>query len=443
MNGAAGTIECSDQPLDFCFHPTQATLLAAALVDGTIEVHDFQELQEYWESGAAKGDDDDDTIVSSTPVHTQLLPTKATSSEIKKASAVAVLFADEGKSLYTGGSAGDLVRLDVEKVCSFQTKATSDTILTRINNASYNQSSIYVLHEIHAPETNSHGLMVSGDDSGGVRVWDPRLMNVAPSTSNKSKRPQGCVYSWKEHEDYISSLGNRDETLLATSADCTLSVYDLRMAQQARQQHIDKEKIVQRSDDQEDELLSLQIIKSGKKVVCGTSEGILSVFSWGQWGDLTDRFPGHPSSLDTMLKVSESTLLTGSSDGLIRYISIHPDKLLGVIGSHDGFPVEKLQFCSNRKYVGSLSHDCLIRLWDASPLHEDYSDDKDSNMIFAPASLGKDDEMVEEADSEDGWEDMDEDEDGDNDDDSDDDDHDKKKPSGRLKTANEKFFEDL
>ena len=41
-------------------------------------------------------------------------------------------------------------------------------------------------------------------------------------------------------------------------------------------------------------------------------------------GDISDRFPGHPSSIDCMLKVDEETVLTGSSDGFIRVVSFFP-----------------------------------------------------------------------------------------------------------------------
>jgi transposase-like protein len=34
-------IDCSDQPLYLSFHPTRNHIVAAALVDGTVEVHDF------------------------------------------------------------------------------------------------------------------------------------------------------------------------------------------------------------------------------------------------------------------------------------------------------------------------------------------------------------------------------------------------------------------
>lgn len=92
------------------------------------------------------------------------------------------------------------------------------------------------------------------------------------------------------------------------SGDGRLSVYDLR-----------KNVLAGKSDELDDELLSVSVIKNGKKVVCGSQDGVLVIFSWGTWGDMSDRFPGHPESVETVLKVDEDTLLTGSSDGIVRY----------------------------------------------------------------------------------------------------------------------------
>jgi WD40 repeat protein len=223
-----------------------------------------------------------------------------------------------------------------------------------------------------------------------------------------------------------------ESTLLVTSADGSLSVYDLRNQSTA----------VRKSDNQEDELLSIKLMKNGKKVVCGTGEGVLSVFSYGIWGDVSDRFPGHPASIDALVKVDEDTLLTGSSDGFIRVVSIHPDKFLGVIGdNHESFPIEKLQFNADRTILGSVTHDNFIRLWDARVLREDY-DDGDVKMALAAGSATSP-VKSSATNSDDEWEDMDEDF-------SDSDDSDEEKPqsendkrAGRLKSESEKFFEDL
>lgn len=64
------------------------------------------------------------------------------------------------------------------------------------------------------------------------------------------------------------------------------------------------------------------------QVVCGTQSGALSIFKWGDWGDVSDRFPGHPQSVESMVKVDEGTLITCSEDGIIRIVSIQPNKLL-------------------------------------------------------------------------------------------------------------------
>ena len=44
----------------------------------------------------------------------------------------------------------------------------------------------------------------------------------------------------------------------------------------------------------------------------------------------------------------EDTVLTGSQDGLIRVISILPNRMLGVVGEHGDFPVEALALSHDR-----------------------------------------------------------------------------------------------
>jgi len=473
-------VECSDQPLDVAFHPAKPTLLAAALVDGTVEVHDFGELLESARSGGnakkkksstaadeeSDGGDEIDTIVSSTAAHTQLLPRRQTGGGTepgaKQASARCVSFSHAGNGgacLYSGGTAGDLVALDADRVTRFDAcggKNPKSAVRWRVPNASHGKSPLQLLHQF----PDDPNLLVTGDEAGGVRVWDVRLLSSSSSDSgnnriNCNSTPEGCVFSWKEHSDYISGFDHSSDgnTLLACSADCTLSLYDLR---KNVQNNSNKERFLRRSDDQEDELLSIKIIKGGRKVVCGTGEGVLAVWSWGTWGDVSDRFPGHPASVDALLKVDEDTLLTGSSDGLIRVVQIHPDKLLGVLGDHEGFPIEKLQMNCNRNYVGSVTHDPFIRLWDCQMLRDDYEDGaQDDTAMAAKSEVSAAAGAKKLADSDDEWEDMDDGDDGDGDgsnameEDSDsDDDSDSPKGkgatlSGRLKTDNERFFEDL
>jgi WD40 repeat protein len=397
------------------------------------------------------GDDEDDeldSLLSSLELHTQLLP-QSGSAQMKQAACRAVSFSMDGQRIYTGGSAGDLCAVDAERVCTFSDDQQKG-LLWRVDGASEgNLTPMQVIHPFQQSPT-----LVTGDDEGGVRVWDERMLGKSSSGNSKLKRPHGCVLSWKENDDYISALEHSDDghTLLATSADGRLSVFDMRMATSGTNTH---QKPFRLSDDQGDELLSVRIMKNGKKVVCGTHEGVLAVFSWGTWGDVSDRFPGHPSSIDALLKVDEDTLLTGSSDGFIRVVQIHPDKLLGVLGDdHGGFPIEKLEFNSTRHVVGSVSHDSNVRLWDARVLDEGYNDDDETSKLKPPPAATVAPKRTDN-ESDDEWEDMDDDvemaddSDSESDKDSDDSDDDEKAPTtndkraDRLKTDNEKFFDDL
>ena len=445
------SVECSYQPLGFAFHPTNDHLLAAGLVDGSLEVHDVR-----------KGDDDDadedehDSILSSIELHTQKLPQKD-SKELKPAACRSVIFSSDGTRIYTGGTAGDLCGIDAEMACKFSASGHKKSILWQIDPAT--EGEYNPLHTLYAFEKSP--TIVSGDETGGVRVWDERMLGSATTSTSAMKRPHGCVLSWNENDDYMSAIqASKDEnTLLATSADGRLAVFDLRMARSGTNTH---KKPYRLSDDLEDELLSLQIMKNGKKVVCGTQQGVLGIFSWGTWGDVSDRFPGHPHEISSLLKVDEDTLLTGSSDGLIRVVQIQPDKLLGVLGDdHGGFPIEKLAFNSNRHLVGSLSHDSYVRLWDGRLLDEEYEPEDDekgeenaTEAQLAQSSVARKRSAPDNSDDE--WEDEDDGDDDDNgdgndsDDDSDEsDDSDAKPPAknqkrqARLKTENEKFFDDL
>ena len=57
---------------------------------------------------------------------------------------------------------------------------------------------------------------------------------------------------------------------------------------------------------------------------------------------------GHPSSVDALVAFDEDTVLTGSQDGLIRVISILPNRMVGVVGEHGDFPVEALALSHDR-----------------------------------------------------------------------------------------------
>ena len=197
-----------------------------------------------------------------------------------------------------------------------------------------------------------------GFDDGRVEVYDRRAPARTPTSI------------FADQTDFVSGLevANSGRELLASSGDGTLALFDLR-----------KQSLAARSeDDADDEMLCVRSMKGGKKVVCGHQSGVLSIFSWGYWNDCSDRFPGHPGSVDAMAKVDEDTLLTGSSDGLIRIVSVLPNKAIGIVGEHlADNPIERL--ClepENRRVALSVSHDNVVKLWHVGELLED-DDDED------------------------------------------------------------------
>lgn len=47
----------------------------------------------------------------------------------------------------------------------------------------------------------------------------------------------------------------------------------------------------------------------------------------------------------------------------LRVCSLFPNKLIGVLGEHEDFPVEKLRLSPDGTFVASSSHDNSIRFW--------------------------------------------------------------------------------
>eukprot|EP00939_MAST-03C_sp_MAST-3C-sp1_P002967 g2967.t1 len=208
--------------------------------------------------------------------------------------------------------------------------------------------------------------LVSGDEDGNLKIWDTRTTKTSLHIPNLCK-------------DYISDIAlneSKPHEILVSCGDGTLSVVDRR-----------RNKMVAQSEDQEDELLSVAVMKNGKKVVVGTQEGNILIFSSGKWRDQSDRFPGHPDSVNTLVAINDDIALSGCSDGVIRLLGIQPNKLLGIIGHHDDFPVEKIKLSRDKSLLGSISHDNCVKLWDISYILRDEEDDEEGKASSSP-SLG-------------------------------------------------------
>ncbi|CAH9120154.1 unnamed protein product [Cuscuta epithymum] len=236
----------------------------------------------------------------------------------------AVRFVNDGRAILTGSPDCSILATDVE----------TGSEIARVENS-------------HGAAVNrivnlTESTIASGDDEGCVKVWDTRQ--------------HSCCSTFHIHEEYISDITFTSDSmkLLVTSGDGTLSVCNIRSS-----------KVQTRSEFSEDELLSVVVMKNGRKVICGTQGGILLLYSWGFFKDCSDRFVDlSPNSVDTLLKLDEDRVIAGCENGLISLVGILPNRVIQPIAEHSEYPVEGLAFSYDKKYLGSISHDQTLKLWD-------------------------------------------------------------------------------
>mmetsp|Transcript_14466 Transcript_14466/g.10431 ORF Transcript_14466/g.10431 Transcript_14466/m.10431 type:complete len:127 (+) Transcript_14466:292-672(+) len=116
-------------------------------------------------------------------------------------------------------------------------------------------------------------------------------------------------------------INQQKSMLLAAANDGCLGVFDIR-----------KPELYAMSDNFEEDLTSLVLCKNEKKVLVSSGEGVINIFSWDWFGDCNDRIVGHPNSIDTMVKYDEDLVITGSEDGLLRAVSVLPNKIVAILG---------------------------------------------------------------------------------------------------------------
>jgi len=397
-------ISLSSEPLDVAFHPsTSSNLLATGLISGKVQLYDFKRagnttssLKKGTHSAQAEDTDDDSesdgASLDSNSKGKNRLYDRSWSVRPSNKSCRGVAFSTEGDSLYTLAKDGSIFRLDTE----------TGSVVSKWDKAHSSAPS-----RILPIEQN---LFASGDDDGVISLWDPRrptdsnsavrtyshhfdwitsmlwCTHLAPPKTakltkeeqekkklreekkRKRKQKKSNLYGEDEEEEEANVTQTQRERLVVTSGDGTLSVIDVRAGKSGAEV----------SEDQEDELLSIASVKQNSKLVVGTQLGILSL--WAPTKGLldhVDRIPGHPASVDTMCTLDDDTILTGSSDGLVRVVQILPHKLLGIVADHGGMPVERIARCGS--WMASIGHGAEIKLTDLAPLLEedDGEDDED------------------------------------------------------------------
>ncbi|XP_055934794.1 WD repeat-containing protein 55-like [Argiope bruennichi] len=190
-------------------------------------------------------------------------------------------------------------------------------------------------------------LLASGEDEGEVILWDFRM--------------QAPIEVFQDCEDYVSSLiiNKEKKLMLATSGDGRLSVYNVRA-----------KKLEMQSEELDSDLLCAGIFKGGTKAVVGSTDGALNIFNWGEFGNISDRFPGHPGSVDSMVVIADDVIVTGCEDGKIRAVQLFPNRFLGSLGNHGGYSIERVRLSYDSAYIASSSYDQKVKFWDLSGIEE-------------------------------------------------------------------------
>ena len=241
--------------------------------------------------------------------------------------------------------------------------------------------------------------LFSGDDEGGIRVWD-----ISPTAGIKPGSAKHTpLFSWHTHHDFISCLVNPPSSryLIAGSGDGCLSGWNLAEG--------DVDGV---SENLNDEVLSVCPMPNKKRILCGTQSGAIQAFDWGAWGEPVHTYRGHPNSVEAIVVVDNNTIITGSSDGLIRVVQVSPHKIIGVLGDHEDMPVERLYVNSKKTLLLSTSHDEMVHFWDVRMMYEEADEDELERENQAVAE----EELHPLSDEEDSSDDDDDDDDDDGDD---------------------------
>uniref|UniRef100_A0A3Q2YXW9 WD repeat-containing protein 55 n=1 Tax=Hippocampus comes TaxID=109280 RepID=A0A3Q2YXW9_HIPCM len=238
-----------------------------------------------------------------------------------------VRFSDDGEKLYSVSKDKAVHVLDVER----------GRLVSRIRGA-------------HGAPINSlllvdANILATGDDGGTLKVWD--------------MRKGSAIMDLKHHDDYISDMAVDEgkKILLTASGDGTMGVFNIK-----------RRRFELLSEYQSSDLTSVTLMKRGKKVVCGSSQGTVYIFNWNGFGATSDRFALQAESVDCIAPISDSIICAASMDGYIRAINILPNRIIGCIGQHVGEPVEELAKSWDSRFLLSCAHDQLIKFWDISSL---------------------------------------------------------------------------
>lgn len=187
---------------------------------------------------------------------------------------------------------------------------------------------------------------------------------------------KACVMKLDEHAGTINDMFYAEDhkMLMAATNDGMLGVFDLR-----------KGTLYAMSDNFEEDQTAVCLIKDGKKALTAQSDGVINLFSWGDFGDCNDRLVNHPGSIDTMIKFDEDTIITGCEDGLIRAVSILPNRVIAILGDaidakDEVFHIQRVTLSHDKRLLASCSLDNIVKIIEVDHLAERPKDGRAFDM---------------------------------------------------------------
>ncbi|KAF3934901.1 hypothetical protein ABW19_dt0205514 [Dactylella cylindrospora] len=297
-----------------------------------------------------------------------------------KGSCRSAAYSHDGQALYTAGT-DSLI-----KVASTTTGQVTQKALIPPSSSTSQADNPSHIH----PLTPHHLLL--GTDAGTIHLYDTRV-----------SLPVKPTLSWTSiHEDYISSISPLPPTSestsnlpksLITTGDTTLAVVDVRKG------------LMQRSEDQENELLSSCVVngvgKGGRstRVYAGMSSGTIHAFERGVWTDMCERIKigGKDTEVDVVAEYTQTgdeevgkgkCIAAGCSDGIVRVVRLGGNKIVRMFehgGSGEEEGISAIGFdCDGSMVTAGGS---TVKIWyqenDVAKLEDDEEEkrgkDKDSD----------------------------------------------------------------
>jgi WD repeat-containing protein 55 len=193
------------------------------------------------------------------------------------------------------------------------------------------------------------------------------------------------------HIDHITSFlplpSINPHQVLATSGDCTLSIFDVRKA-----------KVVATSEDQEDELLCCAFGDDSRRICVGTQSGFITVWKTGEWMDHVDRISplgkvrmgDEPANVDCIVQM-EDKVIVGLSDGWLRTVEFRPNRYGDAVGQCEEGVTCLSVVPQEKGWVVSASA-ATVKFWDTNMeenAEEEEDDESDSSEEEKPAKKRK------------------------------------------------------